>query len=246
MIRDQLEGREEEIIWILSLLPKSFVLVGGYAVSALSSHRLSVDCDIVTSTNDLKEVVGALTGAGYAKGRSARIGKGYRGAVEIYVGKARGGNVSVDIFVDSMTARGTGASWGYEYIRKNSAEVIVSGVGGSATIRAPTRELLLAVKIHSGRDADMRDIVMLSDGADWRAVARHVARGDRETLLKQLADIVERMGSEQFDSSLRAAFALRRNIKPLVSSCRKRLAALKSELSADSSLYWCLHNFLTS
>lgn len=238
MIRDQLESREEEIIKTLSLVPKSFVLVGGYAVSAISSHRFSMDCDIVAEEKDLQDIVDALKKAGYAKSRSARIGKENGGSVEIYAKKVRTGGVSVDIFINSMTARDTGASWSYEYIRANSTEVIVSGIGGSATVRAPTRELIVAIKIHSGRDADMRDIVMLSDGVDWASVGKHVARGDRNALLKQLTKFIAGMESEQFNSSLRATFALRRNIKPLVSSCRRGLMELKNQLSTDSTL-WC-------
>ena len=96
---------------------------------------------------------------------------------------------------------------------------------------------MVAIKIHSGRDADMRDIVMLSDGVDWASVGKHVARGDRDELLKRLTKIIARMESEQFNSSLRAAFSPRRNITPLVASCMRGLIGLENQLSADSTLW---------
>jgi len=45
-----LTAREAEIIRLLKILSSQagkFVVVGGYAVNALASHRFSVDCDLV-------------------------------------------------------------------------------------------------------------------------------------------------------------------------------------------------------
>lgn len=228
MIREQLEGREEEIIRTISVLPRGFVLIGGYAVSALASHRFSVDCDVITSRKDAREFRDVLAREGYSKGRSAKVGNG--GTVEIYSKRTKGGRVSVDLFIDSITARETGSSWTYEYVKKNCVEAVVSGVGNSATVLVPTREILIAMKIHSARDADIRDIVMLSEDVDWHSVAKHSSRGDTKILLKQLKVIISRIGDEQFLSSLRAAFQLRRNVKPLLSSCKRGLSKLNKEL----------------
>lgn len=46
----ELIEREREILRILDKLKNTdFILVGGYAVSSLTIHRLSVDCDLVVS-----------------------------------------------------------------------------------------------------------------------------------------------------------------------------------------------------
>lgn len=223
MFREQLEGREAEIVRTLSVLTGNFILIGGYAVSALSSHRFSVDCDIVVSKAVAEECRSVLIRERYAKRKAARVGGRY-GAVEIYAKRIRGGIVSFDMFIDILRARETGASWTYGYIRRNSTAAIVSGTQNSSNVLAPKRELLIAMKIHSGRDADIRDIVMLSEKVDWSNVARHVIRGDEKILLEKLTRIIKRTEDEQFVSSLRATFELRKNITPLVTGCRKGLS----------------------
>jgi hypothetical protein len=57
--KTDLTAREAEIIRILKVLgsqSENFALFGGYAINALTSHRFSVDCDIVTDPKGLKEV----------------------------------------------------------------------------------------------------------------------------------------------------------------------------------------------
>lgn len=230
MYRFQLETREEEIVRTISLLPKVFILLGGYAVSAISLHRFSVDCDILASDAGAREIQNVLSHEGYAKNKSSRIGGKYHGRVVIWTKRTEAGKVAVDLFIESLTARGTGASWSFGYAEKNSTEATVSGTRSSTNVRVPSRELLIAMKIHAGRDADTRDIVMLSEGVDWNLVAKHASRGDKKALLKRVTQIMSRMESAQFDSSLRAAFEMRRNLKPLSLASKKGLLELKNKL----------------
>ena len=212
-------------------MPREFVLIGGYAVSALSSHRFSADCDIVTGREASKQFGSLLRKEGYLRRRSAKVHKENGGSVEIYVKTIKAGKISVDLFTDSITARETGASWSYEHIRRNSVEAVVTGSRNAANVIVPTKELLMAMKIHSGRDADIRDIVMMCENANWNSVAKHIARGDIKILLNQLTMIIDKLESEEFLSSLRATFELRQNIKPLVSSCKRGLSNLKEILA---------------
>lgn len=229
MLRDDLESRETEIIRILSSLSGGFVVIGGYAVSALSVHRFSVDCDIVIPRKEEQKYSDQLKNEGYSKEKSARgFDEAYQSEVRIYVKKVGGARVSVDLFINGVTSRKTKASWSYEYIKDNSTEVMVSGSRSSANIVVPVKDLLLAMKIHSGRDVDMRDIVMLSEGADWNAVSKHARRGSKDVLVKQLTDMIGKMEEEQFVQSLRAAFGLRRNMEPLIADCRKNLSKLRT------------------
>ncbi|MGH9922652.1 MAG: nucleotidyl transferase AbiEii/AbiGii toxin family protein [Nitrososphaerales archaeon] len=229
MFREDLESREEEIIRTLSSLPRGFVLIGGYAISALSAHRFSVDCDILVSRKDLREFRNQLRRERYSKKKSTTgFDKIYGGSVEIYTKKIKSGGVSVDLFVDSVTARKTGATWSYEYIKNNSNQTTISTIRGSASVLVPSKELLMAMKIHSGRDTDMRDIVMLSEDIDWKSAAKHTARGEKEIVLSILTDIISKMADQRFGSSLRAAFELRSRVEPLVSACRARLSELRT------------------
>ncbi len=65
-----LTAREAEIICILRALGPhvgKFVVVGGYAVNALTSHRFSVDCDMVVAEKDVKLFDDLLKKEGYTK-----------------------------------------------------------------------------------------------------------------------------------------------------------------------------------
>lgn len=233
MLRDNLESRETEIIRILSSLPRGFVVIGGYAVSALSVHRFSVDCDMVISRKDAEEFSDLLKKVGYRKEKSAKgFDEAYQSEVDIYVKRiiVGGMQLSVDLFIDGVTSRKTKASWSYEYIKENSTEAIVAGTRNSASITVPTKELLMVMKMHSGRDVDMRDIVMLSERVDWNAVLKHIGRGTKSNLVKQITNMIGRMEEEQFIQSLRAAFGLRRNMEPLISDCRKNLSKLRENI----------------
>ena len=234
MIRESLESREEEIIRTLSSLPKGFVLIGGYATSALSVHRFSVDCDIVVSKKDVGEFDIHLTKQGYKKEKSAKgFDETYQSEVEVYAKKVGDTSVSVDLFVNGVASRTTKGSWSYEYIRDNSTEAIVSGARKSATgVPVPKKELLMAMKIHSGRDVDMRDIVMLCEGVDWGLVSKHATGGEKSVLLEQLTRIINRMAEERFIQSLRATFEVRRSIGPLISYCRKNLSKVRADMES--------------
>lgn len=233
MFREDLESREEEIIRTLSSLLGGFILIGGYATSALSAHRFSVDCDIVVSRKEVKEFRSQLRREGYSKKKATtRFDKIYGGSVEIYNKKVESGRVSVDLFVDSVTSRKTGAAWSYEYTRSNSSRTTISGVRGSASVLVPSKELLMAMKIHSGRDADIRDIAMLCEDINWESVAKHAARGEKTVLLNMLTDIISKMAGEQFTSSLKAAFELRSTVETLVSACRARLSELRTHIES--------------
>ncbi len=234
MLREDLESRESEIIRTVSLLPKKFVVIGGYATSALSIHRFSVDCDVVISEADLKEFKDALKEEGYRKHKSARgFDDLYQSEVQIYVKDIRRTRVSIDLFINGVTSRKTKASWSYGHVRENSIGAIVSGARNSASITVPTKELLMAMKIHSGRDVDMRDIVMLSEGVDWDEVLKHSARGNKDVLADQLTHIIGRMADRQFSQSLRATFGLRRSMEPLIADCRRNLSKLRSQIESS-------------
>lgn len=233
MFREDLESREAEIIKTLSSLRGEFIVIGGYAASALSAHRFSVDCDIAVSRKDLGKFRNQLRKEGYSKKKSAKgFDKIYGGSVEICSKRIKSGSVSVDLFIDSVTSRKTGAAWSYDYIRSNSSGTTVSGVRGSASVLVPTKELLMAMKIHSGRDTDIRDIVMLCEDVNWKSVAKHAARGEKVVLLSMLTDIISKMAQEQLSSSLRATFERRSKVEPLVSACRTGLSALRTHIES--------------
>lgn len=63
-----LTAREAEIIRILKSVGSqsdNFVVIGGYAINALTSHRFSVDCDMVTDSEGMRDLQSILKREGY-------------------------------------------------------------------------------------------------------------------------------------------------------------------------------------
>lgn len=64
----------------------------------------------------------------------------------------------------------------------------VVGVSGSVTSSVVSRELLIAMKLHSGRDADLRDATKLMDSVDWLTVEKFSNRGNSHKVIEQLTN----------------------------------------------------------
>ncbi len=230
-----LTARETEVIRIVRVLHShsgKFVVIGGYAVSALASHRLSVDCDIVISEKNLESFGKVLTGEGYRKARASNVGKGTYGAKTVkYVKLIGGRRVSVDLSINSVVCRDTGGEWSYELLMRSSTEANVVGVTDSTMAMVPKKELLIAMKLHPARNTDMRDIVMLGEQADWNAVADFTNTGTRAKLAKQLDSGINRLGSKEFPSSLKAEFRLRIDIISQIKLTLEHLKTVKGMLA---------------
>lgn len=77
-----LTSREAEIIRILKILTQHLnksVVVGGYAVNALTSQRFSVDCDLVTDKKDFAFFDRILKNEGYKRRQRTRQFRGIHG-----------------------------------------------------------------------------------------------------------------------------------------------------------------------
>ncbi|NWG09388.1 MAG: hypothetical protein HXX80_03610, partial [Nitrososphaerales archaeon] len=147
-----LTAREAEIIRVLKILSSQtgkFIVVGGYAVNALASHRFSVDCDFVISEKDLSLFENILRQEGYKRRKTRKqFERVYGGKTREYIKLIEGRRVSVDLFVNDMVCRQTSGAWSYELIRQNSLESNIIGLTDSAVSLVPKRELLVAMKIH--------------------------------------------------------------------------------------------------
>lgn len=102
-------ARENEILRMIDLFGASnieFVLVGGYAVSAIGRHRFSVDCDLVTSKLDLPRFERILADEGYTKNVERRgFDEVYGGEFVSFGKKINGFPVTVDLLVESLVSR---------------------------------------------------------------------------------------------------------------------------------------------
>lgn len=232
-----LTAREAEVIRVLKLLSTQmdrFIVVGGYAVNALAPHRFSVDCDLVIAEKNLMLFEGILRREGYRRRKTRKaFEKVSDGKAQEYIKLIGGRRVSVDLFVNSMVCRQTGGAWDYELIRRNSHKSNVIGLTDAAVSLIPKRELLIAMKIHSGRDADLRDVIMLSEGADWKAVVKFAAHGAKEKVIKQVTSAIETISKKEVPTALRAEFGFRSDVTPLIKKTAEGLIMVKKSLTEN-------------
>ena len=219
--------RENEILRVLKRLTDEkldFIVVGGYAVSGMARHRFSVDCDLVVPKRELKKLEEILKEEGFEK----HVRK--TGFDEIYAGEfvsyKKGVNklpITVDLLVKSLVCRATEAVWSFTYIKRSSIESNITGIETSVVCRIPEKELLIAFKVHSARRADIRDVIMLSEDANYERVLKHLRKGKKEALKEQINKITEALENKNLIDSLKGVFTLSGDVKKQIENTRKNI-----------------------
>ncbi|MBI2507683.1 hypothetical protein HYV89_01910 [Candidatus Woesearchaeota archaeon] len=59
--------------------------------------------------------------------------------------------VSVDLLIGGMGLRQTDSSLSFDIMNKNSTQKVINGLEKEIKIKIPSKELLIAMKFHSGR-----------------------------------------------------------------------------------------------
>lgn len=198
--------RENQIFEILHQFrdrDSDFVVVGGYAVSAYK-HRFSVDADLVIQETDLDEFTEVLEANGFEEVVDRELDS-YGGRYLAYE-KNKELPVTIDLLVNSLECRQTTASWRYEYFQQHSTTAEIEGSEQSIDVRIPEKALLVAVKLHSGRLTDARDVVALATDLDLDVLAKHLDRGDSEKLQQVLKRVESTIGSDDFEDAFKGVF----------------------------------------
>lgn len=217
--KEDLTARESEVIRILSVLgggSGNFVVIGGYAINALTSHRFSVDCDIVTDSKGMKEIGRVLSKEGYTVLSRVRKQSIYGVKMKKYVKQVSSRKVSVEIFPREVSCRQTDGKWDFKLVVANSSKLRVVGLTDSVETLVPKKELLIAMKIHAGRDTDLRDVTMLSERADWGTVKEFTSCGDANRVRRQLESAIATINKSEFASALKAEFGVRYDVSPII------------------------------
>ena len=205
-----------------------FIVVGGYAVSGLARHRFSVDLDIIIRKEDVKKFERILRERGFEKNlERAGFDEIYCGEFVNYMKRINDLPVTVDLLVGSLVCRNTNASWSFDYVRRYSVITNIAGIELSAIARVPEKELLIAFKIHSGRKADVRDIVVLMKDADIERIAKHLKRGDLNLLKVQIDNIIEMLRDVRLVDSLKGVFAIKSDVSKQIKIALKKLKKIK-------------------
>jgi predicted nucleotidyltransferase len=236
MIGQSLVAREAEILRVLNVLHEArvkFTLIGGYAVDAYSPRpRYSVDCDIVIPKEQLDNLLSLLSEQGYRKGEVYH--NELEGVETRRLSKRVGEEeVFVDLLVGGVRCRQTTAVWKEEEVRMASKELRVVGVNGSVLSNVAAKEMLIAMKLHSGRDPDLRDIVMLESRTDWRMVGGLSRRGSKEKVVHQLQIVVDVLSDKEFEGRLKAYFGLKQGARRRIGSVLNRVNQLLQSVERE-------------
>jgi hypothetical protein len=201
-----LPEREDELLTTLQAITDAelpYVLVGGWAVTAFN-QRFSTDVDLVVPESALTEYDTFLADHGYDRANEYETSALSEGRFIQYT-KDVGNPVSVELMVNALRCRQTDAEWSYRYLDQHSQPATV---GQTLTVdtRIPESELLVAIKLHSGRLTDVRDVVAAATNADFDRVETHLHRGDPAAINSQLEHMVEQLTDESFADAFKGEF----------------------------------------
>nr|WP_255516741.1 hypothetical protein [Haloferax sp. KTX1] len=76
----------------------------------------------------------------------------------------------------------------------------------TTTARAIDGAVLVAAKLHSGRETDLRDVLAVAEEIDLGTVTPHLRRGDEDALRAQLERGLEILDSEDLKHGYRSDF----------------------------------------
>ncbi len=199
--------RENRIFDILQELVQAkvrFVLVGGYAVSAYQ-HRFSVDADIVIPKEVQELVEELLRQNGFEKTIVKELEHLYASEFIRYETKEKP-SASVDILINGIGSRTTNASFSLEQLEIQARKRKIIGTEKEVTVMVPDREVLIALKIHSGRLTDFRDIVALCKNIDLNIVQEFMTVGDKEVIRRNLRELMALLEQKGFMDSFKGVF----------------------------------------
>ncbi|WP_436927622.1 hypothetical protein [Halosimplex amylolyticum] len=181
-----------------------YVLVGGWAVSAFQT-RFTTDIDAVIPATALDDYASLLVDRGYEREFETDISNEYEGQMIQYSKAVGTHSVTFEALVDAMRCRQTDAEWSYRYLTEHSSVEPLT-VAEDLDGRIPEPALLFAMKLHSGRLADTRDLVVISTQADFDRIERHLHRGDPEQLAGQIDTVLDRLQADEFADSFKGVF----------------------------------------
>lgn len=203
MIRNELLKREKEVLRMLRLFLEqnlNFVVVGGYAI-ATYKKRFSVDLDLVIKKEDENKFIMILKNNNYLLGYEKEIETVYGKEFKRFTKKIKGLSVDMDLLINGLVSRMTDAFWSFDYIKKYSEKKKLD----SLRFLIPERELLIAMKFHSGRLADIRDIVALMP-CDVKGLKKHIFVGNTKNLNENIKKAENVLGKQQFEDSFKGVF----------------------------------------
>lgn len=202
-------NRSNALIELLNELNENslqYVLVGGYAVSAFNA-RFSTDLDIVVAADNKDRFVEFLEDRGFEETDSHAKQWFYDTEVIEYEKRLTPQQpIGFDLLVNGLGCRQTEAQWSFDYLYDYSQDQEVTGGTMSTTARVIDGAVLVAAKLHSGRETDLRDVLAVVEEIDINTVTPHLRRGDGTALRAQLERGLEILAGEDLKHGYRSDF----------------------------------------
>jgi len=202
-------NRSDALIELLEELAQAgheYVLVGGYAVSAFNA-RFSTDLDIVVASDSKAEFAEFLERRDFEKTDSHAKEWFYDTEVIEYEKRLTPQQpIGFDMLVNGLGCRQTEAQWSFDYLYDHSHQQEVSGGTVTTTARVIDGAVLVAAKLHSGRETDLRDVLAVAEEIDLEDVTPHLWRGDEAALQEQLERGLEVLQSDDLKHGYRSDF----------------------------------------
>lgn len=201
---EELIKRENEIFYIIQAFLDNkldFIVVGGYAVSAFK-HRFSVDADIVIESNSLNVFESILKDLSFKKVYSKNLDNFYSSSFIRY----EKDKTCVDLMIGALASRGTNASFSYNLLLENSIKKKIVGSEKEVFVRIPIKEILIVMKLHSGRLTDFRDIAALSKDINLDVIKKFLFVGDLNKVNENLKKLNAIVNDKKFVDSFKGVF----------------------------------------
>ena len=206
MFEDYIE-RENTIFGVLQALVNAglnFIVVGGYAVSAYK-HRFSVDVGIVIRAQDKAKFEEILKKNSLVKTIVKDLDHVYAPEFIRYELKGKL-PVSVDLLIGGIGSRTTTASFSFEQLQEHAEKKKVVGTEKEVPVQIPKREILIALKLHSGRLTDFRDIAALAKHIDIDLIESILWRGKTDVVKENIKKLLLLLNKKEFMDSFRGVF----------------------------------------
>ena len=230
MITD-FSNREKECFTFLKLIPKEkqYVIIGGYAVTSFGFSRFSVDLDITIPESELPFFKKALSDNDFVftKGKDDLL---YSGKFERY----EKGLVSIDLLINGVSSRQTGYLYPFQYLFKNSQIRETSGWDPLNKVKAriAKKEMLIALKIHSMRMTDKRDVIMLCyEIPNIRIIINHLENSPKEKIIEHVNDLLVNLNEKNLRDSIKGVYSINDKIyKKTIENCQKTMNEIKERI----------------
>ena len=199
--------RENTIFEILQAFVNAhldFIIVGGYAVSAYK-HRFSVDADIVLKAEDKLKFEEILKKKGLIKTVVKELDHVYALEFVRYELKTKL-PVSIDLPIGGIGSRTTDASFSFEQLKEHAEKKKITGTEKEVAVIIPKREVLIVLKLHSGRLTDFRDIAALAKNINLEIIENMIWQGKTEIVKENIRKLVSLLDKKEFMDSFKGVF----------------------------------------